>query len=233
MTWAMQSDGYRTKNQTIQTTIMIAFFPEGIASWSPDRVKGAPDWASSEQYDITAKVSASDLPQWQQQGHDLMHQPLFQQMMQSLLADRCKLVYHRVPTQIPALVLAVGKHGAQLKPSAPGESLPAGMHLAGGGVAVNLEEGKTVHFYAATMDDLASFVSTFSWPRLVIHNQTGLTGKYDFVLHHLGASVTSSGDDSNTTDQAWDVPSLGLEFQHTKIPSDTIVIDHLERPSEN
>jgi len=83
------------------------------------------------------------------------------------------------------------------------------------------------------MDDLASFVSTFSWPRLVIHNQTGLTGKYDFVLHHLGASVTSSGDDSNTTDQAWDVPSLGLEFQHTKIPSDTIVIDHLERPSEN
>ena len=233
MTWAMQTDGYRTNNQTILATLMIAFFPEGMASWTPDRVQGAPAWASTEQYDITAKVSADDLPQWQQQGHDLMHQPLFQQMMQSLLADRCNLAYHRVSTQVPALVLAVGKRGAQLQPSAPDQSPPTGMHLANGGVAVNLDEGKTIHFYGATMDDLAWYMSTFSYPRLVIHNQTGLNGRYDLVLHRLGATATTADDDSNSTDQAWDLRSLGLEFQRTKIATDTIVIDHIDRPSEN
>lgn len=233
ITWAMQPDGYRTNNQTILATLMIAFFPEGMASWTPDRVRGAPAWASTEQYDITARVSADDLPQWQQQGHDLMHQPLFQQMMQSLLADRCNLVYHRISTQVPALVLTVGKNGPKLQPSAPDQSLPAGMRLANGGVVVNLDEGRTLHFYGATMDDLASYMSTFSYPRLIVHNQTALDGKYDLVLHRVGAMVTSPDDDSTSTENAWDLHPLGLEFQHTKIASDTIVIDHIDRPSEN
>jgi uncharacterized protein (TIGR03435 family) len=115
VTWAIQPDGYRAVNQTIWSTIMIAYFPQGMANWTPDRLKGAPSWLDSEEYDINARVSSSDLMAWQQQGNTLEHQELFRAMLQSMLADRCKLVVHRIPAEIPGLVLVVGKHGAHFK----------------------------------------------------------------------------------------------------------------------
>jgi len=30
------------------STIMIAYFPQGMASWTPDRLKGAPSWLSTD-----------------------------------------------------------------------------------------------------------------------------------------------------------------------------------------
>ena len=230
--WGIQPDGYRTTEQTMWSTLMIAFFPEGMANWTPDRLQGAPAWVSTEQYDITAKVSAEDLPAWQKQGHDLMHQELFRDMLQSMLADRCKLVYHRIPAEVPALVLTVGKRGPQFKSASPDEAIPAGMRLADGGTEVHRNMENSFHFYGATMDDLASFMSLFAYPRLIVRNHTGLQGKYDFVLQKRDASSSPSEQDADST-EAWDVRPLGLEFQHTKVPTETIVIDSISRPSPN
>jgi uncharacterized protein (TIGR03435 family) len=231
ITWAIQPDGYRASNQTIWSTIMIAYFPQGMASWTADRLKGAPSWLDSEQYDINAKVSAEDLPAWQRQGSSLERQEMFRTMLQTLLADRCKLAVHRIPNEVPGLMLTVGKRGPQFKPTATDEVIPSGgMQTPEGGTILNEEEGQTIRFYGMTMERLSWYLSTFSYPRLTVQDQTGLSGKYDFVLHR--PSPLAGEDDASST-LSWDLKPLGLEFRQIKIAMDTIVIDHVERPSEN
>jgi uncharacterized protein (TIGR03435 family) len=232
MSWQMQPDGYRTVNQTIWATIMIAYFPEGMANWTPERLKGGPDWIVTEQYDINAKVSAADLPAWQRQGTTLEHQEMFRAMMKTMLAERCKMVAHTVPAEEPGLVLAVGKRGVQFKPTPVDETIPSGgMPFPGGGTAINDDQGRAVRFYGATMEQLAQYMALFSYPRLPVEDQTGLTGRYDLVLHRPDAG-SSTDDDSGSTSY-WDVRALGLEFRQVKRPTVTLVIDHIERPSEN
>jgi uncharacterized protein (TIGR03435 family) len=231
ITWSIQPDGYRAANQTIWSTIMIAYFPQGMASWTPDRLKGAPSWLNSEQYDIDAKVSPEDLPAWQRQGSSLERQEMFRTMLQSMLADRCKLVVHRIPKEVPGLTLAVGKRGPRFKPTADGETIPSGgMRMPDGGTILNEEEGHTIRFYGVTMERLSWYLSTFSYPRLTVEDQTGLSGRYDLVLHR--PSSLPGEDDSNST-LSWDLKPLGLEFRQIKVSMDTLVIDHVERPSEN
>jgi uncharacterized protein (TIGR03435 family) len=232
MSWQMQPDGYRTVNQTIWSTIMIAYFPEGMANWTPERLKGGPAWIATEQYDINAKVSAADLPAWQRQGTTLEHQEMFRAMLQTMLAERCKMVAHLIPAEVPGLVLAVGKRGPQFKPTPPDEAIPSGgMALPEGGTAINEDQGRTIRFYGVTMERLAQYMALFSYPRLPIENQTGLTGRYDLVLRRPDAGA-STDDDSGSTNY-WDVRALGLEFRQVKRPTETLVIDHIERPSEN
>ena len=74
-------------------------------------------------------------------------------------------------------------------------------------------------------------MALFSYPRLPIEDQTGLTDRYDLVLRRPD-SGSSTDDDSGSTNY-WDVRALGLEFRQVKRPTETLVIDHIERPSEN
>ena len=69
-------------------------------------------------------------------------------------------------------------------------------------------------------------------------NQTGLTGKYDFVLAYR--SMDPIADEKVVvvpTEEnplaSWDVKVLGLELKPVKIPTETVVIDHIDKPSEN
>jgi uncharacterized protein (TIGR03435 family) len=231
VTWAIQPDGYSASNQTIWSTIMIAYFPQGMASWTSDRLKGAPSWLDSEQYDINAKVSPEDLPAWQRQGTSLERQEMFRTMLQSLLADRCKLVVHRIPKEVLGLTLVVGKRGPQFKPTSSDETIPSGgMRTPEGGTILNEEEGHTIRFYGVTMENLSWYLSTFSYPRLTVQDQTGLSGRYDLVLHR---PIPLPGEDASNPTLSWDLKPLGLEFRQIKVSMDTLVIDHVERPSEN
>jgi uncharacterized protein (TIGR03435 family) len=210
---------------------MIAYFPQGMASWTPDRLKGAPSWLDSEYYDINAKVSAEDLPAWQRQGDSLEHQEMFRTMLGALLADRCKLVMHRIPKEVPGLTVTVSKRGPQIKPTPNDETIPlGGMRMPDGGTVLNEEDGHTVRFYGVTMEKLSWYLSTFSYPRLTVQDQTGLSGRYDFVLHRPSPLP---GEDDSAPTPFWDLRPLGLEFRQVKVPMDTLVIDHVERPSDN
>ena len=72
------------------------------------------------------------------------------------------------------------------------------------------------------MKSLAAELGSFS---LVVVDKTGLTGTYDFALMKL-----DSGGDLALE---WDVRALGLKLVPVKIPTENIVIDHIERPSPN
>ncbi|HEY4382507.1 MAG TPA: TIGR03435 family protein [Acidobacteriaceae bacterium] len=147
-------DGYRVSGQALVYLIMFAYFPQGMAYWSNGRLSGAPDWLS-DLYDIDAKVSEADLAEWKRQGPlALDKKVMLQQMLQSLLADRCHLAAHMVPgAPIDGWSLEPGKRGPRLAESKPGAEVPPGMKLLGGGVMVGYNRGeKPVQtFYSATM----------------------------------------------------------------------------------
>jgi hypothetical protein len=78
-----------------------------------------------------------------------------------------------------------------------------------------------LHFYQTSMAALIVQLSL----RVPIEDRTGLPGKYNFDLTRLGIEGVPASD--------WDLAPLGLKLIMTKIPSENIVIDHIERPSPN
>jgi uncharacterized protein (TIGR03435 family) len=229
--WSTTPDGYRVTGQTLWSTFMIAYFPQGLAYWSKERVSGAPSWFN-DQYDIDAKVSEADLPEWQKQGLGLQRVPMLREMLQSMLAERCKLVVHRIPGEIDGYALVVGNRGPKLTASSPSATLPAvGMKLPDGGIAVGSNRGEPLQwtYHSASMADLVSMLSMGS----PIVDRTGLSGHYDFVLRCAESDHPDAGCGSGNGSDIWDWSALGLRVERIKLPLDTLVIDHIEKPSEN
>jgi len=230
-------DGYRTIDQSLIATLLMAYYPQGTAYWS-GRIQTRPAWLS-DRYDIDAKVSEADRAAWQKQGGRLDQEPMLREMLQTMLAERCKLVVHRVPGEVIGFSLDLGKHDPHLTPTKPGEALPTGMKFPDGSVRVEDRRGEELHqnFYNATMADLTDFLSGRSAGHPV-EDHTGLTGRYDFVLNWVDDPDSklppgyTDWDDPNSV-RHWDVQPLGLHLTPAKIPIDNLVIDHIEKPSEN
>jgi len=235
---AITPDGYRVTGQSLFYTIMMAYFPQGWYYWSPNRISGAPSWLN-DQYTIDAKVSEADLQEWQKQRGPIDKEPMLSQMLQSMLADRCHLVAHMVPgAPIPGFSLELGKHGPHLVESKPDEVLPDGVRWPDGGIQVSDGTGQRTHLslYGASMADFARVLS--GAVRRPVQDRTGLTGRYDLVVNwvndpdHPGREGFVSPDDPDPLSH-WDIDALGLRATPVKIPGETLVIDHIERPTEN
>ena len=223
--------------QSLRSTLMMAYVPQGMAYWSKSRLQGAPSWID-DLYDIKAKVAPEDVAEWQKQGQRPEQKKMLREMLQSMLAERCGLVVHRVPTEIPGFALVVSKHGQKLTETKEDEVFPSGVKLSGGGVMVPYQRGEKVQtkFFGASMTEFAQDLSTMSGGHPVL-DQSGLSGKYDFVLAWGDTEPgqkegVTSFDDPNPLSH-WDVNALGLELKPIKVPTETIVIDHIERPSAN
>jgi uncharacterized protein (TIGR03435 family) len=243
MSWATSSDGYRVEGQSIWQTILIAYFPQGDSYWvTAGRISGMRTWPAwlSQPYAINAKVSEADLAEWQKQGADLDKKPVLREMLQTMLADRCHLTAHRIPgPPVNGFSLEVGKRGPHLTASKPHEVYPQGVKLADGGVMVLPKIGDKFHvwFYGATMADFAKYLATNIKGHPVL-DHTGLTGRYDFVLNWVDDPDSKrpegviSMDDPDVLSH-YDIEGLGLRRVSVKFPADALVIDHIEKPSEN
>lgn len=58
-----------------------------------------------------------------------------------------------------------------------------------------------------------------------VGDQTGLTGAYDFALSWEGDDMYSAVPDA--------MEKFGLKLEMKKVPTEVIVIDSVERPSDN
>ena len=219
---------YDIAGMPLGATILMAYFPFHMGS--KDRVVGAPSWVWNEMYDFVGKVSEADLPAWRKsrQGGFLVQNPMLQIMLQKALIDRCKLAIHRVPAQIDGYALVVANRGPNTKnliESKPSDAIPNGaINISRGGrmVPIYSPDEPVLHFYQTSM---ASFVLMLSgWGGQVI-DKTGLTGEYRFELTRLGTEGDLLSD--------WDLAPLGLKLVSTKIQTENIVIDHVERPTPN
>jgi uncharacterized protein (TIGR03435 family) len=232
------ADGYRAANSPMILLIITAYLPTtGATSFSPAQISGLPDWATQDNFAIDAKVAAEDLPEWQKPDK----QPaMLRAMMQALLEDRCKIVVHREVKEVPVYSLVVGKNGPKFKPTNPDET-HEGMKLPFGGILSPNENGMTL--YAAPMTSLAAIMSDLGrmGTGRPIQDKTGLTGLYDIVLTRGGGidverrspQDASAASDPSGNFAAAMAESLGLKLESTKAPAETLVIDHMEKPSEN
>jgi uncharacterized protein (TIGR03435 family) len=165
-------------------------------------------------------------------------------MMQSLLEDRFKLAVHREIKDAPVYLLTVGKGGPKFKESDPTVEHPDGVKLPWGGVLVQSKGAPTL--YGTSMASLATLLSSFGGGQGAgrqIQDKTGLTGRYDITLKppDMGPPPPPSPGDAGGAALASDptsmlftlVEGLGLKLESGKQPVETLVIDHMERPSEN
>jgi uncharacterized protein (TIGR03435 family) len=82
------------------------------------------------------------------------------------------------------------------------------------------------------MREMADWLSRFDEVgNRVVVDETGLKGNYDWVLN--GVSPASSNDPSVTSIFTALQEQLGLKLVSQKAPVEVLVIDHVERPSEN
>jgi uncharacterized protein (TIGR03435 family) len=231
--WHLQvaagGDRYEAIGMPLGMTVMMAYFPYTMRS--RDRIIGAPGWVWNDKYDVVGKVGEADLPAWQKlvQRGFMVQNPMLQTMLQNAMADRCKMSVHRVSTQIDGYALIVANHGPNHKnlvESKPNDATPERaikINLGGRMVPIYSNDDPVLHFYQTSM---ASFVLMFSaiggGP---VEDRTGLTGKYRFDLTRLGTEGIPPSD--------WDIAPLGLKLIPAKIPTENIVIDHIEQPSPN
>jgi len=213
----------------------------------PDQISGGPYWLRSEIYAIEAKMDESEANELRKLSPD-QRQIEQQRMLQRLLVDRCKLSVQRETKDLPEYVLTVAKKGSRLREAKPNETYgsngikgPDG-RTAGAGVMVVVPGQLT-----AQGVPIAKLVWFLKGRRELGHrlvlDQTGLTGNYDFTLQWTAENPTSngiSGPDSATTPDSSGPPiftaireQLGLKLDATKGQVETIVIDNIERPSEN
>jgi uncharacterized protein (TIGR03435 family) len=169
------------------------------------QVAGGPGWVETEPFDVTAKAESNA------SYNDLRI------MVQTLLADRFQLKFHREMREQPVYALVLAKNGPKLKESnGPGRGVGIGApgRLNGNGT------------------DMATFASALSGKlgRSVV-DRTGLHGFYDFLLAWTPdeAQAETPGPSLFTAIQE----QLGLRLESTKGQVEVLIIDRAERPSEN
>lgn len=199
------------------------------------QLANAPDWFAKDHFDITA-VAASDLAfsgAMERSGGPT----LIDLMMQSLFADRFKMIAHRETRQLPVYDLSLARRdgglGPKLRPSAsdcwqkPNSDCafggpPGGGHLAYQSVAIS--------------EVLPMLTRAVGRPVL---DRTGLTGLFDIDLtwspEPLPSTASSTTDTSNTSASIFTAlqEQLGLKLDSKTEPVDVLVIDHVEHPTEN
>ncbi len=217
------ADGYQAKNLPLMLPLLTAFVPTtGAAFFTPDQITGLPDWAMRERYDIDAKVSEADQTAWQNPAQRAVMLPA---MLEAAFADRCKLVAHRETKDSSVQLLEIGKGGPKFKETDPAAEPPPGMKLpSGGGVMVPGAGG--VKLYGVTMASLATLLSQLPSIRQTVVDKTGLTGRYDLVMKMSFGTGAEGGPEFSLDD-------LGLKIHAGKAVVETLVIDHMERPTAN
>jgi uncharacterized protein (TIGR03435 family) len=212
------------------------------------RIEGGPAWIGSERYDIQAKA----------EGATELTRDRLAPMLRALLADRFKLAAHTEKRELPvyALVLARGDGtlGPNAAPSAvdcaamfagrrgggpppappqPGERIQCGMRIG----PASIEAG------GVPMAEIARVLSQ-QVGRVVI-DRTNVTGNVDLKLEFApdfqGRGGPPDAPGGAAPPSPGDAPSLftalqeqaGLKLESQRAPVEVLVIDGIERPTED
>jgi uncharacterized protein (TIGR03435 family) len=233
---------------TLANLIRLAYlvFPTGEpnAPVSPSvfqmPISGGPSWINAERYTVDAKAERPV-------NTEMMKGP----MMQALLEDRFGLKLHTETKEIPAFELTVGAKGAKLQPAKDGACVvydrnhPPPKPEAGEAAPVlcgEIRENTRGGFdlMGVTMADLCRHLSMYVDHDIV--DKTGIAGTFDVHLDLLPADLGIPGatPDPSAAFTPGDGGAIGaalkklrLTMRSGKRPAEFLVIDRVERPSEN
>jgi uncharacterized protein (TIGR03435 family) len=205
----------------------------------PIPIKGGPRWIHTDMYRIDAKAG----------GHpsmDMMRGPMFQ----ALLEDRFKLKIHLETQQGPVYDLTLASGSSRLQPFKEGSCVqlpltrpfpapPSGQHYCMDRVGLKGSidaEGKTLTEFGKLLNLVLD--------RPVV-DKTGLTAKFDMHLEFARDEAAPKllpfpelpaqppSDSGKPTIFTAIQEQLGLKLTSSRGPVECLVIDHIERPSEN
>ena len=178
-----------------------------------DHMSGAPGWVHNELFDITAVTADHSEPKTPEQ---------FQHVLLSLLEERFQLRFHREQKEGPVYWLELAKPGV-LGPSLKRSSAGTRPNLStNGGSRANMTAT------AMSMTDIAAALRRQSGRPVEDH--TGLTGLFDFHIEWTPQQMDDTSLPSLFTVLQQD---LGLRLRPAKGTIETVVIDHIEQPTDN
>jgi len=209
-----------TTNVTVHALINLAYWLH------PKQVTGGPAWMESEKYDMVGKPDAPGQPNVDQ----------MKMMIQKLLADRFQLKFHFEKRDLSAYAVSITKGGAKIIKS---QDDPKGLPGFYFGRAAS---GTTLTFRNSPMSQVTAILQNFLDKPVV--DQSGLAERYDFTVSftldaaqavRLGGAPTSAPDNPDAAPDVFAAfqQQLGLKLESTKAPVDVMVVDKLEKPSEN
>ena len=214
-----------------------AFLPQFIAhaygvghGTATNYVSGLPHWAEVTHYDIQLKVGGDDLPAYRKLKGDQTRL-----MLQAVLADRFRLAAHMGAREVPVYNLIVARGGPKLHISDPADIYPNGIKMPDGSLhgAILVERGHIIG-QQATLSSLLFMFTDFSGRPVV--DKTGLTAKYDFNLQWTPNDRPGDPPPSDTAGPGLFTAieeQLGLKLEPATGPVKIVIVDHIEKPSEN
>lgn len=213
--------GNRMITQSFSLTDYICF-AYGVHA---KQVTGLPAWAETDKFDITAKPDIEGVPNDKQ----------LKGMLQQLLADRFKLAFHHEKKELSVYALGVAKVGNKMTKSEGDPNGLPGLFFRGklGDLGVR----------NATMADFTGLMQSAVLDRPVV-DQTGITGRWDFTLvwtpddsqfAGMGAKIPPPTDAANAPPNLYTAiqEQIGLKLEATKTAADVLVVDKVEKPSDN
>lgn len=219
---------WRMVNRSIATLIREAY-PAQVPE-----LLGAPAWVTSDPYDVIAKG----------EGNPTREQ--IRLMLQTLLAERFKLAVHFETQERPVFALVSARSDGRpssglmrstLDCDAVNADRRAGRKLevplpANGappcGMSVRAVQSEMLLFGGLPMSRLAEWLGPSSG-RVVV-DKTGLTGNYEFTLRYT--SQLTARDDAPSVFTALE-EQLGLKLVPDRAPLSVLVVDRIERPTED
>lgn len=208
------------------------------------QILGGPAWMSSTPFDITAKAEDPNVTRDQ-----------VRQMLQSLLAERFQMKFHRETRELPIYSLLVGKNGPKLplsenqpSPEAPASQAKAGTSTGsasgarGNATMMSIGRGQ-MNAQGAPMSAFVNMLAQ-QLGRPVL-DKTDLKGNYDIKLEWTpdessrtipgaaGVDAPPAGDTSGPSIFTAVQEQLGLRLVSDRGPVEVLVIDSLEKPSGN
>jgi uncharacterized protein (TIGR03435 family) len=230
-----ETGGRLSADFSLMTYITFAYKLSPTQEQRQAMIAHLPKWIAEDRFNIQAKAV---------EGNPTKDQ--MRLMMQALLADRFKLAVHFETQEGPALALVLvkpGKLGPKLRPHSEGPScdappppgvFPPKCHL----MAMQVDQTATIGSSRDTTIVLIAGVLP-AWGQLArpVVDRTGLSGSFDFTLEWSETAPPTPGepapDTQGTSFQSALREQLGLKLEATKAPLRILVIDRVERPSEN
>jgi uncharacterized protein (TIGR03435 family) len=255
------SPGRLNECNTVMTLITMAYIVYANGQFHPGiaepgfveiggrtfiRAEGGPAWVNSDRYQITATADGN-------QPVEMVRGP----MLQALLEDRFRLKIHTETREIPVYALTVAKGGPRLNPSKEGSCTPVdrtklpslppapGQKYCGW-IGRWRGSNLTVDAPGTSLGEFSKMLeNVFHHP---VIDKTGIAGLFDFHLEFVvdaALGMTSppplplNGDPAAAPPEPGPsiftaLQELGLKIDESaKGPGQFLVIDSVERPSEN
>lgn len=169
------------------------------------QISGA-SWTGSERYDIFARTGSP------------AGEGRLRLMLQTLLAERFHLVFHRDRKELPVYALLPGKDKPRLQESQP--DTPNSMTL--------IRPGLRLTFRHESLSQLADWLSGLLVIDRPVLDETGIQGFYDFPLDLRELRLPDAAEPGPSPSSALS-EQLGLRLEARKAALEVLVIDHAER----